>query len=45
MEKFENVSIQFTREDKQRLQEKANENRLKLSSYLRQELTKNLSNV
>jgi len=44
MEKFENVSIQFTREDKQRLQEKANVNRLKLSSYLRHELTKHLSN-
>ena len=40
--KFENVSIQFTTEDKHKLIEKAQANRLKLSSYLRQELTKNL---
>jgi hypothetical protein len=43
-EKFENVSIQFTREDKNKLIKKAKANRLKLSSYLRHELTKNLSN-
>jgi len=43
-EKFEIVSIQFTKEDKDKLQKKADENRLKLSSYLRCLLTKVLNN-
>jgi len=43
MEQFETVSIQFTKNDKEKLQEKAKQNRLKLSSYLRYIITKNLS--
>ena len=35
MEQFETVSIQFTKNDKDKLQDKAKQNRLKLSSYLR----------
>ena len=38
------VPIRMSTEDKAKLQEKAKQNRLKLSSYLRYELTKNLSN-
>ncbi len=41
---FEIISIQFRKEDKDKLQQKAEENRLKLSSYLRHQLTKDLSN-
>jgi len=43
MEQFETVSIQFTKNDKDKLQEKAKQNRLKLSSYLRYIITKSLS--
>ena len=43
MEQFETVSIQFTKSDKEKLQDKAKQNRLKLSSYLRYIITKNLS--
>ena len=38
------VPIRMSIEDKAKLQVKAKQNRLKLSSYLRHELTKNLSN-
>ena len=44
MEQFETVSIQFRKEDKDKLQQRAEANRLKLSSYLRHQLTKDLSN-
>ena len=37
------VPIRLSTEYKAKLQEKAKQNRLKLSSYLRYELTKNLS--
>ncbi len=43
MEQFETVSIQFTKNDKDKLLDKAKQNRLKLSSYLRYIITKNLS--
>jgi len=43
MEQFETVSIQFKKEDKDKLQQKAEANRLKLSSYLRHQLTKDLN--
>lgn len=43
MEQFETVSIQFKKEDKDKLQQKAEANRLKLSSYLRHLLTKDLN--
>jgi hypothetical protein len=39
---YQTVGIQFTKKDHEILTEKAKENRLKLSSYLRFELTKNL---
>ena len=39
---YKSVGIQFTKKDHEILTEKAKENRLKLSSYLRYELTKNL---
>lgn len=42
-QQFENVSIQFKKEDKDKLQKNAEKNRLKLSSYLRQILTKDLN--
>lgn len=42
--KFEIVQIQFRKEDKDKLQQKADANRLKLSSYLRYLLTKDLNN-
>ncbi|MGC6437803.1 MAG: hypothetical protein ACON4B_02370 [Flavobacteriaceae bacterium] len=43
MEKqFETISIQFRKEDKDKLMKKAEANRLKLSSYLRHQLTKDL---
>ena len=42
-EKFIIVSIQFTKEDKDKLQKKADKNRLKLSSYLRYLLSKDLN--
>ncbi len=38
------VPIRLSTEDKAKLQVKAKQNRLKLSSYLRHQLTKNLSN-
>jgi len=38
------VPIRLSTKDKAKLQVKAKQNRLKLSSYLRYELTKNLSN-
>ncbi|MDA9126580.1 hypothetical protein N9J80_07355 [Flavobacteriaceae bacterium] len=38
------VPIRMSTKDKAKLQVKAKQNRLKLSSYLRHELTKNLSN-
>ena len=38
------VPIRLSTEDKAKLQVKAKQNRLKLSSYLRHELTKNLLN-
>lgn len=41
-QQFETISIQFTKEDTHRLKKQAKKNRLKLSSYLRSELTKNL---
>ncbi len=37
------VPIRMSTEDKAKLQEKAKQNRLKLSSYLRYVITKNLS--
>jgi|TARA_B110000977_G_scaffold13647_1_gene17201 hypothetical protein len=37
------VPIRMSTEDKAKLQEKAKKNRLKLSSYLRYVITKNLS--
>ena len=43
MEQFETVSIQFTKNDKDKIQDKAKQNRVKLSSYLRYIITKNLS--
>ena len=43
MEQFETVSIQFTKNDKDKLLDKAKQNRLKLSSYLRHQLTKDLN--
>jgi len=43
MKQFETVSIQFTKNDKDKLLKKAKQNRLKLSSYLRFIITKNLS--
>ena len=42
MKNYQTVSIQFTKSDAEKLTEKAKQNRLKLSSYLRSELTKNL---
>ena len=42
MKNYQTVSIQFTKSDAEKLIQKANQNRLKLSSYLRYELTKNL---
>jgi hypothetical protein len=42
--KFEIITIQFRKDDKDKLQQKADENRLKLSSYLRYLLTKDLNN-
>ena len=44
MNNYQTVSTQFTKSDADKLTEKAKQNRLKLSSYLRHELTKNLSN-
>ena len=43
MKNYQTVSIQFTKSDADKLTEKAKQNRLKLSSYLRQLLTKGLS--
>ena len=45
MEQFETASIQFRKEDKDKLQQKAEANRLKLSSYLRHQLTKDLNQL
>lgn len=42
MELKEIVPVRLSKRDKQMLTEKAIENRLKLSTYLRHELTKNL---
>ena len=38
------VPIRMSSQDKKKLQERADANRLKLSTYLRHELTKNLKN-
>ena len=43
MKNYQTVSIQFTKSDAEKLKEK--ENRLKLSSYLRQLLTKDLNHL
>ena len=43
MNNYHTVSIQFTKSDADKLTEKAKQNRLKLSSYLRYVITKNLS--
>jgi len=43
MEQYKTVSIQFTKSDAEKLTELAKSNRLKLSSYLRYVITKNLS--
>ena len=43
MEQYKTVSIQFTKIDAEKLTELAKSNRLKLSSYLRYVITKNLS--
>ena len=42
MKNYQTVSIQFTKSDAEKLIQKAKQNRLKLSSYLRQLLTKDL---
>ena len=42
MNNYHTVSIQFTKNDADKLTEKAKQNRLKLSSYLRYIITKNL---
>jgi len=39
---YQTVAIQFTKKDAEKLNEQAKENRLKLSSYLRSKLTKDL---
>ena len=39
MKNYQTVSIQFTKSDADKLTEKAKQNRLKLSSYLRQLIT------
>jgi len=41
---YKTISIQFTKSDAAKLTKKAQKNRLKLSSYLRYELMKNLKN-
>ena len=43
MNNYQTVSIQFTKSDAAKLTEKAKQNRLKFSSYLRYVITKNLS--
>ena len=45
MKNYQTVSIQFTKSDAEKLTEKAKQNRLKLSSYLRQLLTKDLNQL
>ena len=45
MNNYQTVSIQFTKSDADKLTEKAKQNRLKLSSYLRQLLTKDLNQL
>ena len=45
MKNYQTVSIQFTKSDADKLTEKAKQNRLKLSSYLRQLLTKDLIEI
>lgn len=45
MKNYQTVSIQFTKSDANKLTEKAKQNRLKLSSYLRQLLTKDLNQL
>ena len=45
MKNYQTVSIQFTKSDADKLTEKAKQNRLKLSSYLRQLLTKDLNQL
>lgn len=42
MEQLKTVGIQFNKNDYEKLTAKAKENRLKLSSYLRYEIIKNL---
>ena len=43
MKNYQTVSIQFTKSDVDKLTQKAKQNRLKLSSFLRQLLTKDLN--
>ena len=45
MKNYQTVSIQFTKSDAEKLKQKAKQNRLKLSSYLRQLLTKDLNQL
>jgi len=45
MKNYQTVSIQFTKSDADKLTEKAKQNRLKLSSYLRQLITKDLNQL
>ena len=45
MKNYQTVSIQFTKSDAEKLTEKAKQNRLKLSSYLRLLLTKDLNEL
>ena len=45
MKNHQTISIQFTKSDAEKLTEKAKQNRLKLSSYLRQLLTKDLNQI
>jgi hypothetical protein len=45
MKNYQTVSIQFTKSDAEKLTAKAKQNRLKLSSYLRQLLTKDLNHL
>ena len=45
MKNYQTISIQFTNSDAEKLTEKAKQNRLKLSSYLRQILTKDLNHL
>ena len=45
MKNYQTVSIQFIKSDADKLTEKAEQNRLKLSSYLRQLLTKDLNHL